>query len=132
MSQLCKLSQLCYHFCRVSKIKIIFLDTPSYPPPIAVPKSLTNKFFQKNWCFCIFSKKNKKLGQVYIGISILVIPDHIDLASFTLFRRGMIMITDSMVFFEAFPNQSLFQTSPKCSSRHTWITQLIKNAAEKN
>ena len=25
----------------------------------------------------IFKKKNKKIGQVYIGISILVIPDHI-------------------------------------------------------
>ena len=25
--------------------------------------------------------------------------DHIDLASFTLFRQGMTMITDSMVFF---------------------------------
>ena len=31
------------------------------------------------------------------------ISDHIDLASFALFRRGMIMITDSMVFL-AFPN----------------------------
>ena len=34
----------------------------------------------------------------------------LDLASFTLFRQGMIMITDSMVFLKAFPNQSLFQT----------------------
>ena len=28
--------------------------------------------------------------------------------SFTLFRRGMTMITDSMVFFKAFHNQSWF------------------------
>jgi hypothetical protein len=42
--------------------------------------------------------------------------DHIDLASFTLFRLGMIMITDLMSFFKAFPNQSLFQTYPKCVS----------------
>ena len=33
-------------------------------------------FFQKNWRFCIFSTTTKKC-QVYIGISILVIPDHI-------------------------------------------------------
>ena len=45
---------------------------------------------------------------------------------------NMIMITDLMGFFlEAFPNQSLFQTYPKCVSRHTWITQLIKKRREK-
>ena len=56
-SQFCKLSQLCYHFCRVLKMKIIFLNIPSYPTPIAVRNSLTNQFYQKNWHFCIFSTK---------------------------------------------------------------------------
>ena len=62
-------------FCQVLKMEIIFLDIPSNPPPITVPNSLTNHIFQKNYRFCISSKK-KKIGQVYIGISILVIPDH--------------------------------------------------------
>ena len=35
-------------FCRVLKIKIIFFDIPSYPPPIAVRNSLTNQFYQNN------------------------------------------------------------------------------------
>ena len=34
-------------------------------------------------------------------------------------------------FLEAFPNQSLFQTYPKCISRHAWITQLIKKTLRK-
>ena len=46
-------------FCRVLKMKIIFLDIPSNPPPIAVRNSLTNQFFQKNWRFCIFSTTKK-------------------------------------------------------------------------
>ena len=130
-------------FCQVVKMKTIFFDIPSYPPPIAVRNSLTNQFFQKKltilyifnkkknyaklkrtegsfqlfklsklWYHVLssfengniflislaiprplrsgihwpinFSKKidvsvyfqKNKLGQVYIGISILVIPDH--------------------------------------------------------
>ena len=73
--QLFELSKLCYHF--LSSFEIIFFDVPSYPLPIAVQISLTNQFFQKSWCFCIFLKQKK--GQVYIGISILVIPDHIEI-----------------------------------------------------
>ena len=43
------------------------------------------------------------------------------------------MITDLMGgFSEAFPNQSLFQTYPKCVSRHTSITQLIKKRCKEN
>ena len=61
-------------FCQVLKMEIIFFDIPSNPPPNAVRNSLTNIFFQKNWWFCIFSTTKK--CQVYIGISILVIPDH--------------------------------------------------------
>ena len=136
-------------FCQVLKMKIIFFDIPSDPPAFAVRNSLTNKFFQKNSRFCIFSKnknkwkteekrrvisafkivqtllpfvikfwkwrkfflislailrpsrsgiqwpinfckkidvsvyfqKKKKLWQVYIGISILVIPDHMKTTS---------------------------------------------------
>ena len=34
-------------------------------------------------------------------------------------------------FVEAFSTQSLFQTYPKCVSRHTWDTQLIKKRREK-
>ena len=53
----------------------MFFDIPSNSVPIAVRNSLTNQFFQKNLIFCIFSKK-KKNYQVFIWISILVIPDH--------------------------------------------------------
>ena len=70
-SQLCKLSQLCYHFLsNFENENNIFIS-----PAIVVRNSLTNQFYQKNWRFCIFSKK--KLWQFYIRISILVIPDHI-------------------------------------------------------
>ena len=48
MSQLCKLSQLCYHLLSHFDNKNIFFDIPSYPPSIAVQNSLTNKFFQNN------------------------------------------------------------------------------------
>ena len=49
-------------FCQVLKMEIIFFDIPSIPSPIAVRNSLTNKFFQTIWRFCIFStKKNAKL-----------------------------------------------------------------------
>ena len=68
-------------------MEIIFFDIPSNPLPIAVRNSLTNQFFQKNWRFCIFST-TKKLEQVYIGISILVIPDHIDDLTEVLRLRG--------------------------------------------
>ena len=46
-------------FCQILKMEIIFFYIPSHPPPIAVRSSLTNQFFQNNWQFCIFSKKNK-------------------------------------------------------------------------
>ena len=44
-------------FCKVLKMEIIFFYIPSNPLPIAVRNSLTNQFFQKKWCFCIFSTK---------------------------------------------------------------------------
>ena len=44
-------------FCRILKMKIIFFDIPSNPPPIAVRNSLTNQFYQRYWRFCIFSTK---------------------------------------------------------------------------
>ena len=56
-------------------MEIIFCDIPSHPPPIAVRNSLTNQFFQKKIMFLYIFKKT--IGQAYIGISILVIPDHI-------------------------------------------------------
>ena len=59
MSQLCKLSQLCYHFLSRFENENIFFDIPRYPPPIAVPNSLPNQFFQKNLRFCIFSTTKK-------------------------------------------------------------------------
>ena len=37
-----------------------FFYIPSNPLPIVVRNSLTNKFFQKNWQFSIFSKQTKK------------------------------------------------------------------------
>ena len=48
-------------FFQVLKMEIIFFYIPSNPPPIAVRNSLTNQFFQINWQFCIFKKKNAKL-----------------------------------------------------------------------
>ena len=48
-------------FCPVLRLKIIFLDIPSYPPPIAVRNLLTNQFFKKKWRFCKFSNKKNKL-----------------------------------------------------------------------
>ena len=71
-----KWSQHCYLFCIVWKQNYIFKNIPSYPPPFAVRNSSTKHFYQINWGLWIFSKKKKKC-QVYIGISILVIPDHI-------------------------------------------------------
>ena len=44
-------------FCCVLKMKIIFIDVPSYPPPIAVWNSLTNQFFQKELTILYFFKK---------------------------------------------------------------------------
>ena len=70
-----KWSQHCYLFCRVWKKNYIFKNIPINPPPFAVRNSSTNHFYQINWSLWIFSKKKKKF-QVYIGISILVIPDH--------------------------------------------------------
>ena len=60
MFQLCKLSQLCYHFLLHFENENSFFDEPSNPPPIAIWKSLTNQFFQENWRFCILKKKKKK------------------------------------------------------------------------
>ena len=59
-SQLCKLSQLSYHFLSTFENKIIYLDIPSYPPPIAIRNSLTNQFYQKKLRFCIFKRKRRK------------------------------------------------------------------------
>ena len=64
-------------FCQVLKMEIFFFDIPSIPPPIAVQNSLTNQFFQKKLMFLYIFNKQKKLGHVYIGISILVIPGHV-------------------------------------------------------
>ena len=58
--QLCKWSQFCFHFL-LSFENDFFFNIPSNPPPIAVRNSLTNQFYQKNLCFCIFSKKKKKV-----------------------------------------------------------------------
>ena len=55
-------------FCRVSKMKIIFFYIPSYPVPIAVRNPVTNQFFQKNWRFCIFSKKKEIMTSLYRDI----------------------------------------------------------------
>ena len=58
-SQLCKLSQLCYHFRCVVKMKIIFFDIPCHPPPIAVQNSLTNQFFQKKIFNSVYLQQKK-------------------------------------------------------------------------
>ena len=55
--QLFKLFKLCYHFCQVLKMEIIFFYIPSNPPPIAVRNSLTNQFFQKKIDDSVYLKK---------------------------------------------------------------------------
>ena len=47
-SQLCKLSQLCYHFLSSFENENNFFYILSYPQTIAVRNSLTNQFYQKN------------------------------------------------------------------------------------
>ena len=60
--QLHKLSQLCQHFCRVSKIYIytFFLNIPRNHPPFGVWNSLTNQCYQKIQVFGIHNKKFDK------------------------------------------------------------------------
>ena len=57
--QLCKWSQLCYHFLSSFENENIFFDIPSDPPPVAVQNSLINQFYQKKLRFCIFSTTTK-------------------------------------------------------------------------
>ena len=47
-------------FCRVLKMKIFFLNIPSYPSPLAVRNSLINQFYQETLSFWIFSTTKKK------------------------------------------------------------------------
>ena len=47
-------------FVEFWKLKYFFY-IHTYPPPIAVQNSLTNKFCQKKLCFCTYSKKRKKV-----------------------------------------------------------------------
>ena len=60
-SQLCKLSQLCYHFLSRFENENIFFDIPSNLPPIAVRNSLTNQFYQKKLTFLYIFNNNKKV-----------------------------------------------------------------------
>ena len=55
-SQLCKLSQFCYHFLSGFENENNFFDIPSYPPPIAIRNSLTNQFNNKKITFLYIKK----------------------------------------------------------------------------
>ena len=45
-------------------MKIIFVDIPSYPPPIAIQASLTNQFYQqKKYASVYFQQKNASLNR---------------------------------------------------------------------
>ena len=71
-------------------------------------------FFQcfKPSCLAILSPKtNFVLIQKFQYHTIFNLSDHIDLASFTLFRRGMIMITDSMGFSKHRPSGPMLSIS---------------------
>ena len=59
--QLLKLSKLCYHFCRVLKMKIFFLISLAIPCPLPARIHWPINFIKKSWHFCIFSKKKKKV-----------------------------------------------------------------------
>ena len=48
-------------FVKFWKWKNIFLNIPSYPPPIAVRISLTNQFYQKKIMFLYIFNNNKKV-----------------------------------------------------------------------
>ena len=73
--QLCKLYPLCFHFLSSFEKENIFLKIS-----LAIPRTSPSgihwqmNFTKQNWRFCIFSTTKK--WQVKIGISILVIPDH--------------------------------------------------------
>ena len=70
--QLFKLSKLRYHFCQVLRMEIIFLISLAIPRPSRSKIHWPINFSQK----IDVSVYTKKMWQVYIGISILVIPDH--------------------------------------------------------
>ena len=55
-----KWSKLCYHFLS-SFENDFFFYIPCYSPPMAVRNSLANQFYQKKLCFCLSSKKKKKV-----------------------------------------------------------------------
>ena len=62
-------------FCRVVKMKKIFIDIPINPRPLPFEIHWPINFTKKNYVSVYFQQQ--KIVQVYIGISILVIPDHI-------------------------------------------------------
>ena len=62
-------------FCQVLKMNIFFLISLAIPCPSPSGIHWPINFSKKNEVSVYFHQK--KLGQVYIGISILVIPDHI-------------------------------------------------------
>ena len=54
--------------CQFLKLKIFFFEIPSYPPPIAVGNSMTNKLYQKKSAFLyIFHKKKVQNWSVQKG-----------------------------------------------------------------
>ena len=59
-------------FVKFWKYIYIFFNIPIYPSPFAVWNSLTNKSYQKNWSFWIFSsKKVTSFSKTLIYISVL-------------------------------------------------------------
>ena len=65
----CHMSHVTHIFCRVLKMKIIFLNFQSYHPPFAVRNSLTNQFYQKNLVSGYFHTKRDKFKYVHPGDS---------------------------------------------------------------
>ena len=58
-------------------MEIIFFLYPLQSPAHCGPEIIAQSIFPNKLTFLYIFKNKKKLGQVYIGISILVIPDHI-------------------------------------------------------
>ena len=82
-------------------------------------------FFQcsKPSCLALLSPKTNfvliKKSQFHTNHDIC---DHIDLKSLTLFlETGYVCLSHFLGKFHQKHNQSLFQTLPKCVSRHTWL-----------
>ena len=89
-------------------------------------------------CKFIFTPTNKEQKNCHalattsaFNLKLCHIINHIDLASFTLFRQGMIMITDSMVFFKPSLTKVCFKHTQNVFQDIPESTKLSKKRCKK-